>query len=151
VQKNMESGRVFQGMALALGAAYVYSLAGLCFFLGAPSLTQLPRLLAAALLVLLPFPIVVILLLGGVAGAVVGRCASRRLGRQAWFEGAWIGGSFGAVVALLSVLHFNTVWQGTTGASVALFWPVIPYCAAWGAAVEGFWARHNLVAATGRT
>lgn len=147
----MQFGRVLQGMALALAAAYGYSLAGLCLFFGARSLTQIPYLLATALLALLPFPIVIILLLGGAAGAVVGHYASRHPGRQAWFEGAWIGGLFGAVVALLSILYFNTVWGGTTSSSVALFWPVIPYCAAWGAVIEGFWARQNHSASVGRT
>ena len=139
--------RAFQGVGLALAAAYIYSFAVLLLLAGVTGVLSpsgAPMLFVAAALALLPFPVLGIAALGSIAGLVVGRCAAIRPINQAWVEGAFIGGLFGVAASGLLALYFNLVWgRGSPGSfsSAALLWPVIPYSAVWGSVVEARWAR----------
>ena len=139
--------RAFQGMGLALLAAYLYSLATMIIIggaIGGIGLLGTPMLFVAAALALLPFPILGIGALGLFAGIVVGHCASFRPVNQAWVEGAFIGGLFGGAAAGLLALYFNLVWGRHSPGSFSmggLLWPIIPYSAVWGSIVEAWWAR----------
>jgi hypothetical protein len=152
-----ERGRVFQGMCFALLACYTYCLlvVGIAF----PRFLSLgPAVLIGALIPLAAPPVFLgLLLLGGIAGAVIGHCATFRPESQAWIEGAFIGGLFGAAAAVAAALYVHSplgarLWGGRiTGNDFLLFVGVVPYAAVWGAAAEAFWARGNNAAGPVRT